>query len=137
VRLEGLSNLKISNNLIANRTRDLPSCSVVFFFFYSSCSHLEPRLSAKCLFHFSFLIYTPSVGHFGRGISPSQGHYLHTEQHKHRINHTDIHASSGIRTHNISFRSGEDSSLVPQPDTACLLYSFLVRLLTLSISRRY
>jgi hypothetical protein len=37
-----------------------------------------------CLF--SFLIYTQSVGLLGRGISPSQGGYLHTEQHKHRIN---------------------------------------------------
>jgi hypothetical protein len=29
----------------------------------------------------SFLIYTQSVGLLGRGTSPSQGHYLHTEQH--------------------------------------------------------
>jgi hypothetical protein len=35
---------------------------------------------------FSFLICTHSVGLLGRGISPSQGRYLHTEQHKHRIN---------------------------------------------------
>jgi hypothetical protein len=35
---------------------------------------------------FSFSISTQSVGLLGRGISPSQGHYLHTEQHKHRIN---------------------------------------------------
>jgi hypothetical protein len=35
---------------------------------------------------FSFLIYTQSVGFLGRGISPSQGRYLHTEQHKRRIN---------------------------------------------------
>jgi hypothetical protein len=35
---------------------------------------------------FSFLIYTHSVGLLGRGISLSQGRYLHTEQHKHRIN---------------------------------------------------
>jgi hypothetical protein len=35
---------------------------------------------------FSFLIYTQSVGLLGRGISPSQGNYLHREQHKHRIN---------------------------------------------------
>jgi hypothetical protein len=27
-----------------------------------------------------------SVGLLGWGISPSQGRYLHTEQHKHRIN---------------------------------------------------
>jgi hypothetical protein len=29
---------------------------------------------------------TQSIGLLGRGISPSQGRYLHTEQHKHRIN---------------------------------------------------
>jgi hypothetical protein len=34
---------------------------------------------------FSFLIYTESIGLLGRGISPSQGRYLHTEQHKHKI----------------------------------------------------
>jgi hypothetical protein len=34
---------------------------------------------------FSFLMYTQLVGLLGRGISPSQGHYLHTEhkQNKH------------------------------------------------------
>jgi hypothetical protein len=31
---------------------------------------------------FSFLLYTQSVGFLERGISPSQGLYLHTEQHK-------------------------------------------------------
>jgi hypothetical protein len=35
---------------------------------------------------FSLLIYTQSVGLLGRGISPSQGRYLQTEQHKHKIN---------------------------------------------------
>jgi hypothetical protein len=35
---------------------------------------------------FSFLIYTQSVGLLGRGMSLSQGRYLHTEHHKHRIN---------------------------------------------------
>jgi hypothetical protein len=30
--------------------------------------------------------FTQSVGLLGRGIIPSQGRYLHTEQHKHRIN---------------------------------------------------
>jgi hypothetical protein len=35
----------------------------------------------------------------------------HTGHHKHRINaHTDIHASSGIRTHDPSVRASEDSS---------------------------
>jgi hypothetical protein len=31
---------------------------------------------------FSLLIYTQSVGVLGRWISPSQGRYLHNEQHK-------------------------------------------------------
>jgi hypothetical protein len=35
---------------------------------------------------FSFLIYTQSLGLLGRLIGPSQGLYLHTGQHKHRIN---------------------------------------------------
>jgi hypothetical protein len=35
---------------------------------------------------FSYLIYTQSIGLLTRGISPSQGRYLHTEQQKHRIN---------------------------------------------------
>jgi hypothetical protein len=35
---------------------------------------------------FSFLIHTHSVGLLGRGISPSQSRYLHTEQHNHKIN---------------------------------------------------
>jgi hypothetical protein len=35
---------------------------------------------------FSFLICTQSAGLLGRGISASQGRYLHTEQHKHTIN---------------------------------------------------
>jgi hypothetical protein len=35
---------------------------------------------------FSFFTYTQSVGLLGRGMSPSQGRYLHTGQHKYRIN---------------------------------------------------
>jgi hypothetical protein len=38
----------------------------------------------NALFHFSFLILRQLVWHLGRGINPSQGHYLHTGQHKHR-----------------------------------------------------
>jgi hypothetical protein len=55
-----------------------------------------------------------SVGLLGRWISPSQGRYLHTEQHKHRIN-ADFHALSGIRTHDPSVRATEDGScLIPR-----------------------
>jgi hypothetical protein len=35
---------------------------------------------------FSFLIFSQLVGLLGRGISPSQGRYLHTDEHKHRTN---------------------------------------------------
>jgi hypothetical protein len=45
------------------------------------------------------------------GISPSQDRYLHTEQHKHRINaHTDIDTLSGIRIQDPSVRGREDCS---------------------------
>jgi hypothetical protein len=50
---------------------------IFFFFFDSPCA---PRPL------FSFLIYSQSVGLLGRVISSSQGLYLNTEQHKHRIN---------------------------------------------------
>jgi hypothetical protein len=62
---------------------------------------------------FIFLwIYTQSVGLLGRVIGPSQGLYLNTGQHKHRINAhtTSIHSRSWIRTHDHSVRASEDSS---------------------------
>jgi hypothetical protein len=43
----------------------------------------------------------------GRVISPSQGRYLHTTTQIEET-HTDIHASSGIRTHDPSVWAGED-----------------------------
>jgi hypothetical protein len=58
--------------------------------------------------------FSQTVGLLGRVISLSQGLYLNTGQHKHRINahtHTpNIHALSGIRTHDPSARASEDSS---------------------------
>jgi hypothetical protein len=56
--------------------------------------------------------YSQSVGFLERGISPSQGLYLCTVQHKHRINahNTDIKALNGIRTHDPSVRAIKDSS---------------------------
>jgi hypothetical protein len=46
---------------------------------------------------FFSLIYTQSVELLGRGISPSQDRYLHTEQDKRRIK-ADTDIPSGIRT---------------------------------------
>jgi hypothetical protein len=46
------------------------------------------------------ILYTQSVGLLGREISPSQGLYLYTEQHKHRINahrHPHLECDSNSR----------------------------------------
>jgi len=49
------------------------------------------------------------VGLLGREIGPTQGLYLQkTTQHTKKRTH--IHASSGIRTHDPSFRAIEDST---------------------------
>jgi hypothetical protein len=54
-------------------------------------------------------------------MSPSQGRYLHTGQHKHRINaYTNIHALSGIRTYDPSVQVNEDNSCL-RPHVAQLL----------------
>jgi hypothetical protein len=47
------------------------------------------------------------VGLLGRGISPSQGHYLQRRA-QHRKAPTHIHPSSGIRTHDPSIREFEN-----------------------------
>jgi hypothetical protein len=79
---------------------------------------LQPFVGPWPLFQFLDL-FTQSVGLLGRGISPSKGRYMHTEQHKHRINaHTDIHALNGIRTHGPSVRASEDGSYL-RPHGQC------------------
>jgi hypothetical protein len=75
-----------------------------FFFFYSCCSHFEYRAYVKRFVSLQFLNLKQSVGLLGRGISPSQGRYLHTNT------QTDIHASCGIRTHDSSVWAGEEIS---------------------------
>jgi hypothetical protein len=78
-------------------------------YLYSCCSHLEHRASVKRFVSLPFLNFGQSVGLLGLGISPSQGRYLHrttqTEQ-----TQTNIHASSGIRSHDPSVRASEDIS---------------------------
>jgi hypothetical protein len=53
--------------------------------------------------------FSQTVGLLGRVISPSQGRYLNIRQHK-RIHTPNIHALSGIKTHDPSVRASEDSS---------------------------
>jgi hypothetical protein len=63
---------------------------------------------------FIFLwIYTQSVGLLGRAIDPSQGLYLNTGQHKHRITHTHTHT----HTHKTSMSEVEFEPMI----TACEL----------------
>jgi hypothetical protein len=76
----------------------------------TNCLFFYYRSTALCWALAAFSVswsYTQSVELLGRGISRSQGRYLHTGQHKHRIkaHNTDIHALSGIRTHDPSGRT--------------------------------
>jgi hypothetical protein len=89
-----------SCHFIPRRSRCSPSLSL-------SLSPVAPTWSTghpgNASFHFSFLNLRESVGLLGRGISPSQGRYLHTGQHRHPC-------LGGIRTHVPSVRASEDSS---------------------------
>jgi hypothetical protein len=74
-----------------------------------------------------FLNLRHSVGLLGRVISPSQGQGRYLTQIQ-----TDIHASNGIRTHDLSFRVSEDSSCFrprghcdPQVDKRLVILSAL------------
>jgi hypothetical protein len=74
-------------------------------YIYSCCSHLENRASAKQFVSFQFL-------NFRVGRTPWMGDQLDarllpTQDNKNRIN-ADIHALSGIWTHDPSVRAGED-----------------------------
>jgi hypothetical protein len=62
------------------KSMDLTQNIILWTFFYG-CTDLWPLATFS-----GSLSYTQSVGLLGRGISPSQGRYLHTEQQKHRIN---------------------------------------------------
>jgi hypothetical protein len=91
------------------------------FFFNGSTAPLGPDL---CFF--SFTIISQIVGLLGRGISSSQGLYLNTgkqKQNKH-IHTPNIHALSGIRTHDPSVRTSEDSSCLDRSATLTGRYPY-------------
>jgi hypothetical protein len=84
-----------------------------FFFFLLFYIHFSYTVLLRCRgFHFYLWIYTQSIELLRRVTGPSQGLYLNTGQHKHRINaHTpNSHVLSGIRTYDHSVRASEDSS---------------------------
>jgi hypothetical protein len=66
-------------------------------------AHSRPRPLIQFRNHFS-----QTVGHLGRVISLSQGRYLntgHSQTQNNRIHISNIHALSGIRTHDPSVRA--------------------------------
>jgi hypothetical protein len=75
-----------------------------FFFTMALPAHSRPGPLIQFRDHFS-----QTVGLLGRVISSSQGLYLNTEQQK-RIHTPNIHALTGIRTHDPSVRASEDST---------------------------
>jgi hypothetical protein len=85
---------------------------------------LQPFVGSWPLLQFCNLFVTQTVGLLGQGIRPPQGRYLPTGQQKQRINaHTNIHALSGIPTHEPSVRaSGDNSCLRPRSHRDRLLY---------------
>jgi hypothetical protein len=104
------SRIICSSTGLSSHSFSIPQC--IHSFINGSTAHL---LGLGPFFSF-VIFFTQTVGLLGRAISPSQGRYLHTGQHKQRINaYTDIHALRGIRTHDPSVRAGEnDSCLRPR-----------------------
>jgi hypothetical protein len=83
------------------------SSLVAILFSMALSARWGPRPLIQFRNHFS-----QTVGVLGRVISPSQGRYLNTEQHKQNkcIRTPNIHGLSGIRTLDSSVRASEDSS---------------------------
>jgi hypothetical protein len=90
-----------------DRAATVTGMLVLFFFSMALPAHTGPRPLIDFRNNFS-----QTVGLLGRVISPSQGRYLNTGQHKHRINaHTlNIHALSGIGPRDSTVRESENSS---------------------------
>jgi hypothetical protein len=70
--------------------------SLSLFLLLPLCSIGHPW---NTLFHFSFLIARQSVGLLGRGISPSQGHYVHrTTQTQNKRKHPCLERDWNLRS---------------------------------------
>jgi hypothetical protein len=71
---------------------------------------LQPFVGPWPLFQF-VTFFTQTIELLGWGISPAQGRFLQTGQHKHRINaHKGNNVLNGIRTHDPSVQASEDGS---------------------------
>jgi hypothetical protein len=65
----------VSNSLDTSHVKT--SITGYSIYLCSCCLHLEHRESVKCFVSLQFLNFRQLVGLLGRGISPSQSHYLH------------------------------------------------------------
>jgi hypothetical protein len=101
----------------------------VYDWFIHSLMVLQPFVGPRPLLQLLILFFTQSVRLLGGVSSPSQGRYLHTGQHKHRINaHANIHALSGIRTHDPSDQGSKDSScLRPHGHCGRHVYNYITK----------
>jgi hypothetical protein len=89
----------------------LSTASCVYSFIYSSINGSTAPIEPWLLLQFRNLFYTDGRTPWTSDQLVARPRYLHTGEHKDRLNaHTDIHASSGIRTHDPSVRANEDSS---------------------------
>jgi hypothetical protein len=101
-------------SLLSWDNENFPTATILFYKFHSFIHQwLYSSLLGPGLF-FSFVIFfIQTVGFLWWVINPSQCRYLHTGQYKHRIKaHTNIHALSGIRTHDPRARANEGSSCI-------------------------
>jgi hypothetical protein len=88
-----IQNILILKMYVYSRGDDIPKKRNLVISFYSFIHqwYYRPLLGPSLFFSF-IIFFLQSVGPLGQVISPSQGRYLHTGQHKHRINaHADIH----------------------------------------------
>jgi hypothetical protein len=104
---EGISlNCRLNKCAVCSYCGLMTSCDLIVWYFIFSMA-LPAHSGPRPLIHFP-----QTVGLLRRVISPSQGRYLNTRQHKHRVSAytPNIHALSWIRTHDPSVRASEDSS---------------------------
>jgi hypothetical protein len=99
----------------------LHALPITFLLFFSMAltAHSGPSPLIQFRNHFS-----QKVGHLGRGISPSQGRYLNTGQHKHRRNAYTHQTSMPWLGFETTIRASENSSCLrprgycDRPDSA-------------------
>jgi hypothetical protein len=102
------SNVEVKNGVLippfphtsSQRGAQLSTKITFYISIYFCCSHLEHRASVKHFLSLQFLNPRQSVGLLGRGISPTEGHYLHrTTQTQNKRKHPCLEWDSNPRSH--------------------------------------